>query len=179
MKSVVVNFQGRCRGLSGQSRSPELEGSSVPQFPCSTCIVYLLCILRGHRNVEMRCGEGWGLDPRTFPLLHRLVRKPPFPNLDAPGGRVPRLPVASILRVRPELPHLLRFPSPKGPLRPGGLQRGRLAPGCEGGPASASCPCPSGQDGRCPDTTLMGSVPFLTFWAHLYPTSPTLGAGQS
>lgn len=105
--------------------------------------------------------------------------KPPFPNLDAPGGRVPRLPVASILRVRPELPHLLRFPSLKGPLMPGGLQRGSLALGYEGVPLLPHAHAPQGKMAGAQTPLLWGLSHFSLSGLTSSPRAPTPGAEQS
>lgn len=59
----------------------------MPQFSCSTHIVYPLCSLGGHRNAEVRYGQGWGLDPHLlFLCFAGWQGSPSFPNLDPPGG---------------------------------------------------------------------------------------------
>lgn len=117
------------------------------------------------RRAQACRGAVWpGLQPGTsppFPVLLRPAGKPPFPSLDLPVAGVLRPLVVSILRVCPEPPHLLRFPSVKGPLRLGSLPGGSPGVGYEGPHLCRAQPL--GPCRRLPRHKFMGSALCSTY----------------
>lgn len=142
--------------LAGQAKQVLRDGG---QLCASVSLRHPHCVSSMLLRRAQACrGAVWpGLQPGPSPPFRVLLRpagKPPFPSLDLPVAGVLRSLVVSILRVCPEPPHLLRFPSVKGPLRLGSLPGGSPGVGYEG-PVSA-VPSLSGHARGCPDTRLRG-----------------------
>lgn len=63
--------------MAGQAKQvSELEGSSVLAPPT----LHIPMLSRGHRNVELRCGQGRAWPSPPLPVLHRLARKASSPT---------------------------------------------------------------------------------------------------